>query len=186
MTARKNTAVISRCGSYRYALWRTWDPARGAVMFIGLNPSTADATTDDPTLRRCMRFARDWGYGGVIMANLFAFRATQPSDLLEAARPVGPRNNRWLRQLADDAALMVAAWGNDGAHRGRAAAVCNMLPSLACLKVNGSGEPGHPLYIRATAKPIAYERPSRSRRPSTESRQTVSAAKHFAAPPSTP
>ena len=176
MSAMKNTAVISRCGSYRYALWRTWDPARGAVMFIGLNPSTADATIDDPTLRRCMRFSKDWGYGGVIMANLFAFRATQPADLLEADRPIGPRNNRWLRQLADDAALVVAAWGNDGAHLGRATAVCEMLPELSCLKVNGSGEPGHPLYIRATAKPIPYNAQSRSRNPVPGSRTNASAA----------
>ena len=176
MSAMKNTAVISRCGSYRYALWRTWDPATGAVMFIGLNPSTADANTDDPTLRRCMRFAKDWGYGGVIMANLFAFRATQPADLLEAERPIGPRNNRWLRQLADDAALVVAAWGNDGAHQGRASAVCEMLPELNCLKVNGSGEPGHPLYIRASAKPTPYNAQSRSQKPVPGSRKNASAA----------
>ncbi|GHX72979.1 hypothetical protein VCSRO16_3593 [Vibrio cholerae] len=72
----KNTAELSKCRKYRYALWRTWDSDKPFAMFIGLNPSTADEKNDDPTLRRCINFAKSWGYGGVCMANLFAFRAT--------------------------------------------------------------------------------------------------------------
>lgn len=125
-------------------------------MFIGLNPSTADAITDDPTLRRCMRFARDWGYGSVVLANLFAYRATQPTELKTVAKPVGPRNNRWLRELAADADLVIAAWGNDGVLLDRASAVRKMIPNLHCLKINGSGEPAHPLYIPAAQKPLRY------------------------------
>ena len=144
----KNSAVLSDCRRYRYALWRTWDDTLPRVMFIGLNPSTADETTDDPTLRRCMGFARDWGYGGVCTANLFAWRATDPADMKAASDPVGPETDDWLRRLADEAALVVAAWGNDGGHLGRSAEVRALLPVLHCLAMNRSGEPAHPLYQR--------------------------------------
>ncbi|MDX1736295.1 MAG: DUF1643 domain-containing protein [Halioglobus sp.] len=153
-TRLKNTARLSRCRRYRYALWRTWDAQRPVVMFIGLNPSTADETTDDPTLVRCMKFARDWGYGGVCMANLFAFRATDPAQMKAAADPVGRRNNFWLRKLAAEAWLVVAAWGNDGSFSERSAAVRRMLPPLHCLQLNRSGEPAHPLYQPARARPV--------------------------------
>ncbi len=153
----KNTARLSRCRTYRYALWRTWDDTRGRVMFVGLNPSTADETHDDPTLRRCMNYARDWGYGGVCMANLFAYRATDPGELRRVRDPVGPRNNRWLRQLADEAALVVAAWGNDGAYLDRSSKVRELLPGLHCLNLNRSGEPAHPLYQRADRRPLPLE-----------------------------
>ena len=152
----KNTAKLSACRQDRFALWRTWDESLPRVMFIGLNPSTADENTDDPTLVRCMNFAKAWGYGGVCTANLFAYRATQPADMKKAADPVGARNDYWLRKLARDAALVVAAWGNDGAFLERSAQVRAMLPGLQCLKVNGSGEPAHPLYQRADVTPIPY------------------------------
>lgn len=103
-----------------------------------------------------MRFASDWGYGGVVMANLFAYRATQPSELKLAMKPVGPRNNRWLRDLAAEADLVIAAWGNDGVFLNRASAVRKMIPELHCLKINASGEPAHPLYIPATQKPRRF------------------------------
>ena len=152
----KNTARLSRCRRYRFALWRTWDDSKPWVLFIGLNPSTADETSDDPTLVRCMNFARDWGYGGVCVANLFAFRATDPLAMKAATDPVGRQNNRWLRNLARQAGLIVAAWGNDGGFRGRSQKVRDMLPAMHCLKVNGSGEPAHPLYQPATRRPIPY------------------------------
>ncbi|MEM1113083.1 MAG: DUF1643 domain-containing protein [Pseudomonadota bacterium] len=144
--ALKNTARLSRCRRYRYALWRTWDADLPRVLFIGLNPSTADEKTDDPTLRRCMDFARRWGYGGVCTANLFAFRATEPADMLRAADPLGPRNDEWLRRLSAESELRVAAWGNHGGYQGRSGQVAAMLPPLYCLATNRSGEPAHPLY----------------------------------------
>jgi hypothetical protein len=153
----KNTASLSRCRRYRFALWRTWDATRPYVMFIGLNPSTADETTDDPTLVRCMNFARGWGYGGVCMANLFAWRATDPAAMKLAADPVGRRNNHWLKTLAGDAGLVVAAWGNDGVFLDRAAEVTAMLPALHCLKMNRSGQPAHPLYQPASRVPVPLE-----------------------------
>jgi hypothetical protein len=126
-------------------------------MFIGLNPSTADETADDPTLRRCMNFAREWGYGGVCMANLFAFRATDPDAMKRAEDPVGRRNDWWLLRLAGEAELVVAAWGNHGAHLGRSAHIRRLLPGLHALKLNASGEPAHPLYQRADAQPVPLE-----------------------------
>jgi hypothetical protein len=151
---KKNTAKLSRCRQYRYALWRTWDETKPYVMFIGLNPSTADETTDDPTLIRCMNFAKAWGYGGVCMANLFAYRATDPADMKAAENPVGSQNNKWLKLLAKDAGLIVAAWGNDGSYLRRSDYVKKRLPLLHCLKMNKSGEPAHPLYQRADVLPI--------------------------------
>ncbi len=150
----KNTAKLSRCRKYRYALWRTWDESLPYVMFVGLNPSTAAEKTDDPTLTRCINFAKFWGYGGVCMANLFAFRATAPSVMKSADNPVGQLNNKWLKQLAQEAGLVVAAWGNDGVYLGRSQKVVKMIPDLHCLKMNKSGEPAHPLYQKADRKPI--------------------------------
>ena len=124
----KKTAHISKCKQYRYALWRQWDEAKPYVLFVGLNPSTADAVEDDPTLRRCMGYARDWGYGGVCMANLFAYRAAEPKVMMAAKDAVGPQNDQWLVRLADEAGLIVAAWGNDGSFQGRADSVRKLMP----------------------------------------------------------
>lgn len=150
----KNTANLSACRTYRYALWRTWDDSIPHVMFVGLNPSTADETTDDPTLIRCMNFAKSWGYGGVCMANLFAFRATEPKDMKATADPIGADNDKWLKTLARDAGLVVAAWGNDGSYLGRSTHVLQLIPDLHCLKMNKSGEPAHPLYQPAKSQPL--------------------------------
>ncbi len=149
----KNTATLSRCRHYRYALWRTWEAGAGTVLFIGLNPSTADEKTDDPTLIRCINFAKSWGYGGVCMANLFAYRATEPADMKAALDPVGPQNNRWLKKLAGEADLIIGAWGNDGSYLERAQDVIVKLPPLHCLKMNKTGHPAHPLYQKASTEP---------------------------------
>jgi len=150
--------VLSDCSRYRYALWRIWKPELPMVMFIGLNPSTADAVQDDPTLRRCMNFAKSWGYGAVCMSNLFAYRATEPKDLLRTKDPIGIENDQWLAKLAEDASLIVAAWGNDGRHLDRSDYVAKMFNKLHCFKVNKSGEPAHPLYQRSDSKAIPLVR----------------------------
>jgi len=152
----KRHAEFSPCRRYRYALWRTWDEALPRVMFICLNPSTADEVNDDPTLRRSMGYARDWGYGGVCVANLFAWRATDPAALKAAQDPVGPDNDAWLTRLAGNDGLVVAAWGNHGAWLGRSGQVVKMLRDPHCLQRNRSGEPGHPLYLRRGLRPIPY------------------------------
>ena len=152
-------AEFSPCRKYRYALWRIWDEERPYLLFICLNPSTADEVTDDPTLIRCMNYAWSWGYGGVYMANLFAYRATKPANLLSAQDPIGADNNKWLRELSRNAELVVAAWGNLGTHLGRAQEVVQLLPNLHCLKINKSSEPAHPLYLRADLRPFPYKPP---------------------------
>ena len=150
----KTDANLSACRKYRYALWRTWDDSKPYAMFIGLNPSTADETKDDPTIRRCINFSKDWGYGGLCMVNLFAFRATDPSDMISSNYPIRSENDDWIKKSAGKAGVIVAAWGNDGSYMGRSRKVIEMLPDLKCLKMNKSGEPAHPLYQPGSATPI--------------------------------
>ena len=151
-------AEFSACGRYRYKLWRTWDAALAPVMFIMLNPSTADATRNDPTIRRCIGFARDWGYGGVRVGNLFAWRTPYPNTLRSAPDPIGKENDTALRELAEGAALVVAAWGVHGAWQKRAQAFCREFTSpLHALGITKSGEPAHPLRLRRTCSPFPLE-----------------------------
>lgn len=152
------TAVLSEDNKYRYILSRAWGPGPH-VTFIGLNPSTADATTDDPTIRRCIGFAKSWGAGSLVMVNLFAFRSTDPQNLLTTADPIGPENDHWLDVGLKDAEIVVAAWGTRGGLLGRAEAVRHKYHGrLSALKITNSGMPGHPLYIPATARPIPYRK----------------------------
>ena len=146
-TGTRCGAEFSPCRTYRYSLTRGWDDTLPCVMFIGLNPSTADETKDDPTIRRCIQFAKDWGFGGLIMANLFAFRATDPKDMKRAADPVGPDNDSWLRELKDRAGLVIAAWGAHGTFAERSEKVLAMFPDAGCLGKTANGQPKHPLYI---------------------------------------
>jgi len=165
----KSTAHFSRCGQYRYALQRQWSRDLPAVLMIGLNPSTADATNNDPTIRRCIGFARDWGFGGVWVLNLFAFRATHPSDLKAAVDPVGPRNDHWIRRMARSVDRLVAVWGNDGAFLDRSARVRAMLGDrLAVIRLNAGGEPAHPLYLPRGLKPMRWLRDDEKAPPSPD------------------
>jgi len=147
-------AKFSTCRKYRYALWRTWDESKPYAMFVGLNPSTADEVEDDPTVTRCINFAKSWGYGGLCIANIFAYRATKPSDMMAAQEPIGSSNDDWLIKLACDAGVVVAAWGNGGRHQNRSKHVVKLLPKLHCLKMNTSGEPAHPLYLNSDSQPV--------------------------------
>jgi hypothetical protein len=149
-------AVFSRCRRYRYALHRMWEPNLGVVMFVGLNPSTADETMDDPTIRRCVAFARSWGFGSLCMTNLFAYRATQPADMLAQDDPVGPATDEYLLSIASVAGVVVAAWGVHGVHRGRGDQVRAMLPRLHYLRLTKDGHPGHPLYLPASLAPVPW------------------------------
>lgn len=151
-------AQFSPCRTWRYALWRTWSDGDGHVMFIGLNPSTADETNDDPTVRRCIGFARAWGYGGIYMLNLFAFRATDPRSMKAAPAPIGPENNRFLRMYYEEAGIAIAAWGAHGAFMRRDELVALLLPQLHCLGTTKDGHPRHPLYLRSTERPVPYAR----------------------------
>ncbi len=150
-------AEFSPCRLYRYSLWRHWgEPTDSYAMFIGLNPSTADENLDDRTVRRCISYAQDWGYGGLVMTNLFAFRATKPADMKAAADPVGAENDAYLRRLSTDAAVVVAAWGEDGLHMARGDAVRRMLPNLCALAFTKAGLPRHPLYLPKSLTPVPW------------------------------
>lgn len=146
-------AVFSSCKRYRYALWRIWDVSKPLALIIGLNPSIADAHADDPTVTRCIGFAKSWGYGGICMANLFAFRATDPKQMKLQKDPIGKANNKWLTNLASQSDIVIAAWGNDGGFKDRAKYVTNKLPKLHCIKLNKSGHPAHPLYLKRDLLP---------------------------------
>jgi hypothetical protein len=151
-------AVFSPCRRYRYMLARQWEygtPSYAA--FIGLNPSTADEVKDDPTIRCCVGFAKSWGLGGLVMLNLFAFRATQPKAMLAAVDPIGPDNDRHLAAYCDDAAFVIACWGRHGAHLGRATEVKALVPNLCCLALNKDGSPHHPLYLPKTLTPMPWK-----------------------------
>lgn len=146
--------VMSTDGLFRYTLWRQFDLANPRyVMFVGLNPSVADHLEDDPTVRRCVDFAKRWGYGALCMANLFAFRATSPAVMKARADPIGPDNDRWLTAMARDAGLIVGAWGKDGSHRGRDQEVLTAIGPMRCLRFNADGSPQHPLYVPAATLP---------------------------------
>lgn len=152
-------AIFSECRTYRYALWRRWGEG-AAALFIGLNPSTADEARDDPTIRRCIRFARDWGHDAVVVVNLFAYRATDPRNLIGLADPIGPDNDLALAQCHDVAAITVAAWGVNGRLNDRADAVMRWLDPIGkplhCLGTTKDGHPRHPLYVPANRQPSVY------------------------------
>jgi hypothetical protein len=154
-----NTCVMSDCRLYRYTWWPgdfcDNEPGR-YVQFIGLNPSTADEKTRDPTVRRCIQFAKDWGFTGLCMTNLFAYRATDPKVMKQANYPVGACNDEWLQRIAGNAGKVVAAWGNHGRHHGRDYAVKSLLRDvceLQYLKLTKAGIPQHPLYLKADTQP---------------------------------
>ena len=109
---QQNGAMFSPCRSYRYSLWRTWDSQKPIVVFIGLNPSTADETVNDPTMRRCIGFARLWGYGGMVVVNLFAYCATKPTVLRHVADPVGKDTDSWIYTLCQYVARQVGGEHN--------------------------------------------------------------------------
>lgn len=144
-------AIFSDCRTYRYVLTREWAEERRLVAFIGLNPSTADETVDDPTVRRCIDFARNWGYSGLYMLNLFGYRATKPADLRTAPEPIGKRNDDHLVRYCLSSQIIVACWGAHGNLLFRSEHVVPMLLSkglvLHAFGETKKGEPKHPLYL---------------------------------------
>ena len=151
-------AVFSKDRVYRYALGRTWawggDPTY--VAFIGLNPSTADENIDDPTVRRCIGFAQLWGYGGLVVLNLFAYRSTDPAQLFMVDDPIGCENDHYIKEYAAQSEIVVAAWGNMGKHLNRDMEIRTLLPNLYHLGLTKIGCPRHPLYLPKTIKPEVW------------------------------
>lgn len=141
---------------YRYRLWRSWNFDAPRVLFVLLNPSTADERLDDPTIRRCIGFARTWGFGGVEIVNIFAYRSTDPAALREICDPIGPRNDYHIKAARRRSARCIAAWGNHGMYLDRGARILRTLIRLGeveCLCETKTGQPGHPLYISSSTMP---------------------------------
>lgn len=153
---KSQSAAFDEAGIYRYALTRIWDTRKPILTWVMLNPSTASAFNDDATIRRCVWFARDLGCGGIIVVNLFAHRARSPADLSRAADPVGPVNDRFIRDHCRAGQLVVAGWG---AHKQAASRAPDVRDELArsgiwllCFGVTQDGHPKHPLYLPRTAE----------------------------------
>jgi len=146
----------SACKHYRYLLSRSWQQGAGRVVFIGLNPSTADAVNDDPTIKRCVDYAARWGFAHMDMVNLFSFRATQPELLMAAKNPVGPCNDSWLDKSIARSDLAIACWGNHGSYLNRSSLINDRYPQLLCLKTTARSQPAHPLYLSAALLPRPY------------------------------
>lgn len=155
-----SVAVFSDCKIYRYYLEWRWSDAPMLYVCM-LNPSTATAHKLDPTIAGLVKRAKAWGYGGVVIINLFGFRATKPTDMLIAPDPVGPDNDATIfgamRQAFDVGSPLICAWGNDGAYRKRNKQVITMAADsgieLMAFDINGSGEPKHPLYVKHDIRP---------------------------------
>jgi len=149
--------MFSRDRGWRTLLWRCWDRSLPVANFIMLNPSTADEHKLDPSCTRARNYAERWGFGGILVTNLFAFRSTQPEKLKTAKDPVGRGNDAAIVKAAKRAALVVCAWGNHGRYRGRSAALLRKLLEenipLHALRVGAQGEPAHPLYLPGTLRP---------------------------------
>lgn len=191
----ERSAVLSDDGQYRYALRRTWRAGARIVLFVMLNPSTANALEDDNTIRKCIGYAKRWRYqapawtspesrggarpmgdpfGGIAVANLYAWRSRWPNDLKTAPDPVGPDNDRHVAELADEADLVVVAWGAwTGPVDHRAANVLELLAAHTgrrpgprarpyCLGATKHGQPRHPLYLANDTWPVVYRPAPRS------------------------
>lgn len=164
-TGEKRTAIFSPCRKWRYHLQQVWDPNRPNLLWLMLNPSTADETQNDPTVERCETRARMWKYGGVEIYNIFGFRATDPKNMKLQDDPVGPDNDKWMAEFAvkSQQTLAIAGWGNHGGHNNRNHDVLKILRAnngnVKALKINASGDPKHPLYVGYSQRTVDYITP---------------------------
>lgn len=151
-------ATLSACSRYRYSLRRTWADGGHVVCFIMLNPSTADADIDDPTIRRCIGFGKSWNFDALEVVNLFAWRETAPKFLIAPNDPIGPDNDAAIIQASDRSELVVCAWGAHALAVERALQISAMLKtkSLYCLGTTRNMQPKHPLYIPGSQQPVLW------------------------------
>jgi len=153
-------AKFSRCRRWRYLLWRCWDETKPVANFLMLNPSTADEFKLDPSCTRARNYAERWGFGALVVTNIFGWRATDPQEMKLVKDPVGRGNDAAIVKAAKEAKLVVCAWGNHGLHLERAERVTTLLRresvKLSFLKMNGEGQPAHPLYLPSSLKPIPW------------------------------
>jgi hypothetical protein len=157
-------AQFSRCRRWRYLLWRRWDAARPVANFLMLNPSTADEFKLDPSCTRARNYAERWGYGGLIVTNIFGWRATDPKAMRSVKDPVGRGNDAAIVLAAKQAAIVVCAWGTHGEHMDRGKQVLQFLAgagvALHALRVTAGGHPAHPLYLPGSLAPAPLIRAS--------------------------
>lgn len=153
-------AHFSKCRRWRYLLWRQWDPSRPVANFLMLNPSTADELKLDPSCTRARNYAELWGYGSLIVTNVFGWRATDPKEMKTVRDPVGRGNDAAILRAAREADLVVCAWGNHAAHKDRAQRIVSLLKKegivLHALRINAAGHPAHPLYLPGSLKPMQF------------------------------
>ncbi len=152
-----NGAIFSDDGKYRFVLWRIWNQDLPLVMFIGLNPSTANSNTDDPTIRRIKSFVKVWRYGGFYMLNLYTFISAYPEKLKECHDPVWKADD-YLKQYSTKVNKIIFAWGNFPVIEERAKQVIKMFPEAEVLGLNKNGTPKHPLYLKSNIKPFKYHK----------------------------
>ena len=149
--------IFSTCKKYRYALTKTWDESLPKLMYIGLNPSVADSKKDDPTVKKCVAYAKELGFGSILIGNLFSYISPNPENLKKADDPIGPENDKWLLRLADESDKVIAMWGNHGSYRNRCNEVCELDIELNCLEVTKKDQPYHILYLPYGLKPKRYK-----------------------------
>lgn len=154
-------AVFSEDRAYRYVLKRNTGFGSETCLFLMLNPSTADEIINDATVSRCIDYSNMWGYGNLIVCNLFAYRATLPSDMKKVNDPIGPDNNHWINASALKADKIIVAWGVHGAYKNRSQYVLKEVLDLKNMPVyhlglTKDGEPKHPLYLKKLLEPIRY------------------------------
>lgn len=157
----KRTAQLSSCGKFRYRLGRAWAEADAKpLVFVMLNPSTADANVDDATIRRCIRFAQAHDFGAIDVVNLFAYRATKPEDLRRAGYQVGPENDRHIVDAVRGAGAVCLAWGSNVANLERPQIVLPMIRAQGvepmCLRITRSGYPQHPLMLPSSCSLMSF------------------------------
>ncbi len=153
------TAVFSDDKQYRYRLERTFDEDLLKVAFVGVNPSIADDLEDDKTITKCINYAKSWGYGGIVMVNLFAYVSTDPSALKNIENPVGIDNDKHLKDVFNSPGTIgkiICCWGENGKLLGRDQEVLKMIDEPYCLKINADDSPAHPLYLSSDLEPIDY------------------------------
>ncbi len=154
---QRSGALISECKRFRYKLWRIWDETKPRVLFIMLNPSTADHNTDDNTIRRCMNYAKSWGYGGIMVGNLYAFRATEPKDLFRDNHDINPTfNDPLIQEMIPQCEIMIYAWGAHGMKNSMGKKFIERNPNGYYLELTKKGIPKHPLYLLGDLIPKKY------------------------------
>lgn len=155
------SAAFSACGTYRYNLWREWDFSLPIVAWIMLNGSTADGSTNDPTIVRCINFSTDAGFGRMVVGNLFGLKSTDPAALKTHSAPIGPENDFYLDMIIRDVDMIICAWGSHGKFRNRGDNVLRRIRAAGktphCLRMTKSGQPEHPLYLPGNLRPVPME-----------------------------